>query len=64
MSRRRLVRRLEKAQKGNLGDIKPVGEGVFEMRVSMANKIEPFSVINIEPLFQRNCYLLSLDFSR
>ncbi len=32
MSRRRLVRRLEKAQKGNLGDIKPVGEGVFEMR--------------------------------
>ena len=24
--------RLEKAQKGNLGDVKPVGEGVFEMR--------------------------------
>jgi len=29
---RRLARRLEKAQKGNLGDVKPVGEGVFEMR--------------------------------
>jgi len=32
MTRRRLARRLEKAQKGNLGDVKPVGEGVFEMR--------------------------------
>ena len=28
----RLARRLEKAQKGNLGDVKPVGDGVFEMR--------------------------------
>jgi putative addiction module killer protein len=27
-----LSRRLDKAQRGNLGDIKPVGEGVFEMR--------------------------------
>ncbi|SDZ01111.1 putative addiction module killer protein [Nitrosomonas halophila] len=32
MTRRRLARRLEKAQNGNLGDIKPVGNGVFEMR--------------------------------
>jgi putative addiction module killer protein len=32
MTRRRLARRLEKAQSGNLGDVKPVGEGVFEMR--------------------------------
>jgi putative addiction module killer protein len=32
MTRRRLARRLEKAQSGNLGDIKPVGEGVTEMR--------------------------------
>ena len=32
MTRRRLARRLEKAQDGNLGDIKPVGEGVTEMR--------------------------------
>lgn len=32
MTRRRLARRLEKAQHGNLGDVKPVGEGVFEMR--------------------------------
>jgi len=32
MTRRRLARRLEKAQGGNLGDVKPVGEGVFEMR--------------------------------
>ncbi|HIJ97204.1 MAG TPA: type II toxin-antitoxin system RelE/ParE family toxin [Desulfuromonadales bacterium] len=28
----RLRRRIEKAQNGNLGDIKPVGDGVFEMR--------------------------------
>lgn len=32
MSRRRLARRLEKAQHGNLDDVKPVGEGVMEMR--------------------------------
>jgi putative addiction module killer protein len=32
MTHRRLARRLEKAQAGNLGDVKPVGEGVFEMR--------------------------------
>jgi len=31
LTRRRLARRLEKAQLGNLGDVKPVGEGVFEM---------------------------------
>lgn len=28
----RLLRRLDKAQRGNLGDIQPVGNGVFEMR--------------------------------
>ena len=28
----RLVRRLEKAESGNLGDVKPVGENVWEMR--------------------------------
>ncbi len=32
MTHRRLARRLEKAQKGNLGDIKSVGGGIFEMR--------------------------------
>lgn len=32
LTHRRLARRLEKAQKGNLGDVKAVGEGVFEMR--------------------------------
>jgi len=32
MTHRRLARRLEKAQGGKLGDVKPVGEGVFEMR--------------------------------
>ena len=32
MTHRRLARRLEKAQMGNLGDVKPVGDGVFEMR--------------------------------
>ena len=31
-TRIRLARRLDKAQRGNLGDVKPVGEGVFEMR--------------------------------
>jgi len=28
----RLLRRLEKAQQGLLGDVSPVGDGVFEMR--------------------------------
>lgn len=32
MTRRRLATRLRKAELGNLGDVKPVGEGVFEMR--------------------------------
>ncbi len=32
ITRLRLSRRLDKAQRGNLGDIKSVGDGVFEMR--------------------------------
>ncbi|WP_432785048.1 hypothetical protein AAEX37_01986 [Oligella sp. MSHR50489EDL] len=28
----RLARRLDRAQRGNLGDVKHVGEGVYEMR--------------------------------
>lgn len=32
MTRARLVRRLEKAERGLLGDVAPVGEGVSEMR--------------------------------
>ncbi len=31
-TRLRLSRRLDKAQRGNLGDVKPVGDGVCEMR--------------------------------
>ena len=32
MTHRRLLARLRKASLGNLGDVKPVGAGVFEMR--------------------------------
>jgi putative addiction module killer protein len=32
LTRRRLVARLRKAQLGNLGDVKPIEAGVFEMR--------------------------------
>ena len=32
VTRRRLVARLRKTQLGNLGDVKPVGKGVYEMR--------------------------------
>ncbi|MCC7464436.1 MAG: type II toxin-antitoxin system RelE/ParE family toxin [Gammaproteobacteria bacterium] len=32
MARVRLNKRLRKAMNGNLGDVKPVGDGVFEMR--------------------------------
>ncbi len=32
VTRLRLTARLKKAKLGNLGDIKPVGEGVWEMR--------------------------------
>ncbi len=32
MTRLRLSRRLEKVQRGNLGDVKSVGDGVYEMR--------------------------------
>jgi putative addiction module killer protein len=31
-TRLRLARRLEKASRGLLGDVKPVGESVYEMR--------------------------------
>jgi len=31
-TRLRLSRRLDKAQRGNLGDVKSVGDGIFEMR--------------------------------
>ena len=31
-TRIRLARRLDKVQRGSLGDVKPVGDGVFEMR--------------------------------
>ena len=31
-TRLRLSRRLDKAQRGNLGDVNPVGDGVCEMR--------------------------------
>lgn len=32
LTRQRLNKRLRKAQLGNLGDVEPVGEGVYEMR--------------------------------
>ncbi|MGS0755751.1 type II toxin-antitoxin system RelE/ParE family toxin [Roseateles sp. GG27B] len=32
LTHRRLLMRLRKASVGNLGDVKPVGSGVFEMR--------------------------------
>lgn len=32
MTRVRLNRRLDRAMRGHLGDVRPVGEGVFEMR--------------------------------
>ena len=32
MTKRRLLTRLRKASLGNLGDVKPVGAGVYEMR--------------------------------
>ncbi|QWF72358.1 type II toxin-antitoxin system RelE/ParE family toxin [Methylomonas paludis] len=32
MTRIRLARRLVRAQQGQFGDVKPVGDGVFEMR--------------------------------
>ena len=32
LTQQRLNKRLRKAQLGNLGDVEPVGEGVFEMR--------------------------------
>ena len=32
LTRLRLIKRLRKVQLGNLGDVEPVGEGVYEMR--------------------------------
>lgn len=32
MTKVRLAKRLDKAARGNLGDVKPVGQGIWEMR--------------------------------
>lgn len=32
LTRQRLIKRLRKVQLGNLGDVEPVGQGVYEMR--------------------------------
>ena len=32
LTQQRLIKRLRKAQLGNLGDVEPVGSGVYEMR--------------------------------
>ena len=32
LTRQRLIKRLRKVQLGNLGDVQPVGQGVYEMR--------------------------------
>ncbi len=32
VTRLRLSRRLDRVQRGNLGDVKPVGDSIFEMR--------------------------------
>ena len=32
LTRQRLARRLEKAERGSLGDVKSVGSGIYEMR--------------------------------
>jgi len=32
LTRQRLIKRLRKVQLGNLGDVEPVGDGVYEMR--------------------------------
>ena len=32
VTRMRLIKRLQRASLGNLGDVRPVGEGVYEMR--------------------------------
>jgi putative addiction module killer protein len=37
MTKRRLARRLEKVSNGNIGDIKHVGENVYEMREFFGN---------------------------
>lgn len=32
-----IVRRMERAQSGNLGDVKSVGESIYEMRIDMGS---------------------------
>lgn len=44
MTKRRLIARIKKAQLGKLGDIKSVGEGVFEMREHFGAGYRMYSV--------------------
>ncbi|WP_367120154.1 type II toxin-antitoxin system RelE/ParE family toxin [Phenylobacterium sp.] len=32
-ARTQIIRRIDRAEAGNLGDVAPIGEGVFEMRI-------------------------------
>lgn len=47
----RLARRLQKVQAGNLGDVAPVGAGVFEMREFFGAGYRMYYV-------QRGCYVV------
>jgi putative addiction module killer protein len=38
-TRIRLARRLEKASRGLLGDVKPVGDGLYEMREHILDQV-------------------------
>ena len=51
LTRQRLNKRLRKAQLGNLGDVEPVGEGVFEMREHFGPGWRMYFVQRSEVLF-------------
>lgn len=40
-----IARRIDRAQFGNLGDFKPVGEGVFEMRIDVGPGYRVYYVV-------------------
>ena len=54
-ARARILKRLDRAKDGNLGDVAPVGEGVWEMRIFFGPGYRVYFVLRGEALIVLRC---------